>query len=369
MRICLFTPNFIPAVGGTELVTAELAGQFAAKGHEVVVLAQGRPQTFDVAYPVHWFSKPILPRLFPERVGKHLARLHADRGFEVFVANYAHPTGYAALKVGRRAGVPVVIVSHGGDLYRSSNDRRRRHLWKRTVHAYRHADGLIAISPYVGQLIREINPKPRRIELIPNGIDIDALNEPASRPADFDDERPFILCLGNLGPMKGFDDAIAAYGQAREDLGGPALVIVGLGELEASLRAQVRAAGLDGSVIFAGKRTGDDKRWFLQHCCFGLMPSIEEGHPVVGLEFLAVGKPLVCSTNAAFDGMYDDGVNARRVPAQQPQLLAQAMVDMGRADLASMGAESRRRVGSYAWPTIADRYLGFLERVIGERVT
>ena len=167
--------------------------------------------------------------------------------------------------------------------------------------------------------------------------------------------------------MKGFDDAIAAYGQAREDLGGPALVIVGLGELEASLRAQVRAAGLDGSVIFAGKRTGDDKRWFLQHCRFGLMPSIEEGLPLVALEFMASGRPLICTTNASFDGLVEEGQSGHRVPAGQPAELAKALLRMNGADLQSMGAEGRRRVADYDWARIAPRYIEFFEQVCRSR--
>ncbi len=37
------------------------------------------------------------------------------------------------------------------------------------------------------------------------------------------------------------------------------------------------------------------------------MPSHEEGHPLVALEFLAAGKPLICTDNPSFDGMYDHG--------------------------------------------------------------
>src|SRR5688572_5880662 len=155
LRICIFTPNFLPGVGGTEVVTDQLARQFHAMGHHVVVLALARGDTASVRVPyrVEWYRKPILPRLFPERVGKHLATLHAREKFDVFLCNYGVPTGYAAVKLSERMKVPTVIVSHGGDLYRSSKDRRRPHLWKRTLHAYRHADGLIAISAYTEELI------------------------------------------------------------------------------------------------------------------------------------------------------------------------------------------------------------------------
>ena len=348
------------------MVSDELARQFCNKGHLVVVLAQGEPRALDLHYPVRWFGKPVLPRVFPQRVGKALAALHRAQPFDLFLCNCAQPTGYAALRLGRRVGVPTVIVSHGGDWYRESADGNRPHLSKRTVYAYRHADGLIAISHFVEGLIRQINPQPARLELIPNGIDAAALTEPSTRPADFELSRPFALCLGNPGPIKGFGDAIAAYAGARDQLDDLAMVIVASGEPEASLRTQVAAAGLDADVLFAGRRTGNDKRWFLQNCRFGLIGPIEQGHPIVGLEFLAVGKPVVCSTNAAFDGLYDGGVNSLRVPAGDREALAGAIAAMSHGDLTAMGAESRRRGDHYTWPAIADRYLAFLGRVLSE---
>lgn len=368
MRICLFTPVFLPRVGGTQYVTDALAHQFHAKGHHVVVLAQGAPVPLERPYRIEWWPRLTLPHWFTERACRHLIRAHRRESFDVFLVNYARPTGYAAVRLSQRIGVPTVLVSHGGDLYHSSKDRRRPHLWKRTRYAYNYADGLIAISTYINGLIRELNPDPRRIEIIPNGVDVADLRQPAERPADLPVDRPFCLCLGGLSPMKGFDDAIAAYAAARRQLGDLAMLIVGKGRLDAELRRQVADLGLQNDVFFMGIRTGNDKRWLLRHCQFGVMPSIEEGHPIVGLEFLAVGKPVVCSTNGAFDGMYDDGVNAIRIPARDRERLADALVRMAHADLRAMGEHSARRSVRYDWSTIADRYLEFMQQVISEKV-
>lgn len=364
MRICLFTPTFLPKVGGTEVVTDALARRFHAAGHPTTVLAQGSPEPLDVPYPVRWYPKPLGVKWWPERTSRSLRQLHAAENFDVICVNYANPTGYGAVRLGQAVGVPVVVVSHGGDLYRSSRDRTRPRIWSLVQYTYRHADGYIAISPYIEQLIREINPHPDLLEYIPNGIDLVEITAPADRPADYDDDRPFILCLGNLGPMKGFDDAIAAYARRRDELGDTALLVVGSGELGPALQRQAGELGLQEHVRFMGKRVGNDKRWFLQHCRFGVMPSIEEGHPIVGLEFLACGKPLVCTTNAAFDGMYEQGVNAYRVPPRSPQALGDALVTMHRADLAAMGEASRQRALGYSWDAIAQRYLDFFRRVV-----
>lgn len=363
MRICLFTPVFLPAVGGAEVVTSALARQFTAKGHHTVVLARGRPAQLDEPYPVEWFPEPILPRWRPERVGKALLRAHKRHHFDIVACNYAQPTGYAALRAQSTHRLPVVVISHGGDLYHSAKHRRLPHLWRRTVETYLGADGLITISPYIETLIREINPSPPMLELIPNGVDVLEMRQPADRPSDFTDDRPFALCLGNLNPMKGFDDAVAAFGIAHERIEDLALVIVGKGPSEPRLRQLVQMFHLDGRIHFVGQRTGSDKRWFMQNCRFGLMPSIEEGHPIVGLEFLAAGRPVICSTNAAFDGMYDHGINALRVAPNDPEALAQALIQIQQANLPDMGAESAKRAERYEWSAAADHYLKFFDQV------
>ncbi|MBI1371677.1 MAG: glycosyltransferase [Phycisphaera sp.] len=367
MRICLFTPTFLPNVGGAEVVTDALAREFVAAGHHAVVLAKGKPAKVDVPYPVKWFRKPISLRARPTAMGPHIANLHAKEHFDVWCVNYAYPTGYGAIRVKeKRGGPPIVVVSHGGDIYRGTRNRSIPAIWKPTVYSYHHADGLIAISPYIEELVREINPDPPPMQLIPNGIDLDAFRRDVPRPADFRLDRPFCLCLGNLGPMKGFDDAIAAYAAARDSLGDLAMVVVGSGELDADLKAQAKALGVSNDVVFMGRRVGDEKLWFLRESRFGLMPSIEEGHPIVGLEFLAVGTPLICSHNAAFDGMYIDGDNAIRVPARDRAALADAIRRMHAADLDAMGRRSMAIAEDYRWSAIAARYVEFFGRVIAD---
>ena len=369
MRICYFTPVFLPDVGGAEYVTDALAREFVKAGHEVHVLARGKRDCggLGLPYPVTWYPKMRWPHVYPERVLKHLRRLHARERFDVFLVNYGRPTGIAAVRLTKRTGVPTVIVSHGGDLYRESEDRGRPHVFRRTVEAYREADAAIAISPHVEALIREVRPADRPLVCIPNGVDAAAMNAPAARPTDFTDQRPFLLCLGNLTEFKGFDDAVDAFALARPGLGEVTMVLVGQGKMRPVIERKIAEHGLGSHVHLLGQRTGDDKRWLMQHCRYGLMPSIEEGHPIVGLEFMAVGKPVVCSTNPSFDEMFTHGVNSLRVPAREPMVLAEAMRRMESMDFDAMGAVSRGRCGDFAWSAIAERYLEVMRAAIATR--
>lgn len=367
MRICIFTSVFLPDVGGAELAVDALARGYQNLGHDVVVLAQGNPAKLDVPYDVAWVPKPVLPRWYPGRIGKRLIGLHNDRHIDVVHANYTMPVGYAAVKASETAGFPVVIGSQGGDLYHSSKHRKRQHMWSRTEYAVNHAHGLVAISPHMRALMEEINPSPKCVADIPNGVHVKEFSEPAERPSDYTDERPYCLCLGNLGPMKGFDHAIQAFAKVQDRMGDTIMLVVGDGSMREELEALATKHGLMGDrVQFLGQRTGEAKRWLMRHSRFGVMPSIEEGLPLVGAEFLASGKPLLGSTNPSFDELVDES-NGCRVTPKHPQELGELLVKMHESDLDSMGEASLRRAERFDWSRIAEEYVQFFERVIAEQ--
>ncbi len=367
MRICYFTPVFLPDVGGAEVVSARLALGMHRAGHHVHVLTRGRPAPLDVPYPVTWYPKTHLPHWRPERVLKHLRRLHASERFDVFLVNYGRPTGVAAVRLSAETGVPTVLVSHGGDLHPQGEDRARPHVFKRTQEAYRRADACVAISPHVGRFIEEIRGTGRPTFEIPNGIDPDEINTPAPPPHDIDPQQPFALALGNLRPAKGFDTALDALAHAAAALGPLHLYFAGVGNQEPALRAQADALSLTPRVRFLGQRTGPDKHWLIQNCRLGVMPSVEEGHPVVGLEYLAAGKPVACTTLAAFDGMFEHHVNGWRVPPRDAPALARAMTTAYRLPpdrAAEINHTSRARAAAFGWPRITARYLDVLQEAV-----
>jgi glycosyltransferase involved in cell wall biosynthesis len=364
MRIGIFLPHALEDIGGAERATDELARHLIRRGHHVAVLAMGDPKAANAPYPLYRFKKPCFHRYWPTWIARPLVRLHGREHLDVILCAGGEPTGYAAVRAGRKMQVPVVLISHGGDLYRGSFDRRRPRRWARIVYAYRHADALIALSPYLEQLIREVEPDPGLLEEISNGIDADRVATPAICPRDFSDPRPFCLCLGNFWPAKGFSYAIKAFAEVNALLGSLTMLMVGRGQQELACRDQVQRLGLGGRILFLGQRTGNDQRWLLQNCRFGVMPSLEEGHSLVGLEYLAAGKPVVCTDRPFFDRDFVQGVNALRVPPRDATALGWAMVQLNTSDLTAMGQASLARARHMAWPLIVQRYEAFLGKVI-----
>jgi glycosyltransferase involved in cell wall biosynthesis len=101
--------------------------------------------------------------------------------------------------------------------------------------------------------------------------------------------RKFILGVGRLAFVKGFDRLIAAFAEA--DLDDTDLLIVGDGEEGANLACQAFNLGLQDRVIFTGAKT-ELQNYYSQAEIF-VLPSRNEGYPNALVEALSQGCPCI----------------------------------------------------------------------------
>jgi glycosyltransferase involved in cell wall biosynthesis len=151
---------------------------------------------------------------------------------------------------------------------------------------------------------------------------------------------PVILYVGQLIERKGARDLLAAFqsiSQRREDA---QLVLVGYGQLEAALRAQVASAGISGVHFTGHVAIPDLPRYYVTADAF-VLPSHEEVWGLVLNEAAASGLPIIATeaTGAAPD-LIDAGVNGYVVSPGRPDQLADALLAV-LARSPEMGAASR----------------------------
>jgi glycosyltransferase involved in cell wall biosynthesis len=128
-----------------------------------------------------------------------------------------------------------------------------------------------------------------RTVVVPNGVDVDVLTPRPAAPARERlglPDRPTVVCVGRLAEQKGQDLLLAAWGDVLLALPGAQLVLVGDGPQRAALQ------GLAGpGVRFAGAR--EDPTDFYAAADAVVVPSRWEGGPLVPLEAMAMGRPVV----------------------------------------------------------------------------
>ena len=224
-----------------------------------------------------------------------MRRIRREFAFDLIDAHYVYPDGLAAVLLGRYFRCPVVVSARGSDINLFATLPLIRPLLRFTL---RRADRVVAVSGALKEAIAALGIPAERISVIPNGVDAQKFRpvpqadarQALGLPAD----RPVVLSVGGMNPVKGFDLLLRAFrltldGQIRR----PYLVIVGDGAERTALEAQASALDLRGDVRFAGSVPHLELyQWYSAADVFCLA-SRREGWPNVVLEALACGVPVV----------------------------------------------------------------------------
>lgn len=153
------------------------------------------------------------------------------------------------------------------------------------------------------------------------------------------------LVIARLVTKKNIACAIRAYALWRAQGGaGRELRILGSGELEQELRTLAEELGVADGVIFEGFVQTERVSEALSGALCMLLPSWEEQFGLVVIEAMAMGVPVLASSNAgAVDVMIDNGVNGWIVDPRSPVALARAMerLDRDESEWRAMAAAAR----------------------------
>ncbi|HEY3350243.1 MAG TPA: glycosyltransferase [Thermoanaerobaculia bacterium] len=210
----------------------------------------------------------------------------------------------------------------------------------------RRADRVVAASTVDrGRLVAGKYAEPQRIVMIH-----DTIPEPAPSPQDVEAARqaaalppgaPVIGIVARLHPQKGVDVFLEAAAAVRAEFPSAAFVVIGEGELGSELRKTERRLGLEGAIRWLGGRPNLP---FLPLFTVAAIPSRWEGIPLVLLEYMAIGLPIVATR---IDGLADavGPDEAELVPKDDAPALGEAILRLLRdPDLARRrGAAARRR--------------------------
>ena len=164
-----------------------------------------------------------------------------------------------------------------------------------------------------------------------NGIEIDvfqSVGQSENRQrirAEFQIPETALLigAIGRVVWQKGFDCFIRAIPHIAQSLPNSRFMLVGDGALRNDLEARTESLGIQDRVLFTGQRT--DVRDVLAALDIVVVPSLQEGFPVLTLEAMAMEKPIVASE---IDGITEQIVNGKEgllVPPKDPQAIAQAV--------------------------------------------
>ncbi|MFG2938237.1 glycosyltransferase [Streptomyces sp. NPDC048282] len=171
----------------------------------------------------------------------------------------------------------------------------------------------VAVSPTVAERLRRWGVPGPRIEVVPNGIDLERFRfDPAVRQRTrarlgLPQDAHVIGGIGRLAPGKRFDVLIEALARLPADC---RLLLVGGGPEEGALRRAARTAGVAGRVLFAGERPyvsdrahDPDLPSLVAAMDVLASPSAQEAFGLAVVEALAAGLPVLYSSCPAVEDL------------------------------------------------------------------
>ncbi|MFL6575541.1 MAG: glycosyltransferase [Povalibacter sp.] len=205
-----------------------------------------------------------------------------------------------------------------------------------------------------------------KIKVIRCGVDADDL---AVDPQSPDAGSTEFVCVARLSAQKGLPLLIAACERLRDARHQFTLTIIGDGELRSALVADIDRRGLQDHVRLAGICSGREIRENLVRARAFVLPSFAEGLPVVIMEALAQGRPVIATAVAGIPELVDSECGWL-IPAGSEDALVQAMTEALQSsadDLAKKGSVGRSRVRRmHCSTTNANGLLELFSRHIGD---
>ena len=261
-------------------------------------------------------------------------------------AEVVHAHGYKADLYAyfalRAAGVPLVSTCHNW----LDNDRKAYFYGVLDRLILRRYARVVAVSEDIRQRLVKAGTRAEKIRIIRNGIDL--------RPFDcasgvVKDELgwsafPLVGLVGRLSVEKGVDIFLRAAARVVAQVPDARFVVVGDGPDRAKLEALIDEVGIRGSAVMLGRR--NDMPSVFASLDVMVSASRQEGLPIVILEGMASRLPLIATPVGEVPTVIQDGRTGVLVPAEEPELLASAIIDLlqDNAKRERLGVAARRLV-------------------------
>ena len=299
--------------GGAGRIIAALAIAQRRAGHDVVVVADSGRHTGYESYPEYitrlrdagvpfhtvtsTFRRDVALNV---RAVQELTALLGDRAVDIAHTHAAIPTLVARLALSPRGATPLVQTMHGWGIRKTAEQAAT------DITLLGLTDAVVTPSAAARDTLLTLGLRGTPVHVVPYGLE----DAPVRQAPDAADEETFerlrasgqsvALCIGTIGERK--NQALLV--RALASLDGVGAVFIGDGDA-APLTALARELGVASRVHVLGYRA--DASRYLPRADALVLPSRNEGLPIVVLEALRAGVPVVGSSIPEIAEAVDDG--------------------------------------------------------------
>lgn len=371
MRVCFFSAQYLPTIGGVERYTYNLAKRLAAAGHQVLVVTSQKPGLPDretdqsgirvIRLPSYLAMNGRFPFPCPGALEKALADEAIDFGV---IQTRFYPLSLAAGRFCHKRGVPAIVVDHSTGHMPMGNPvlNWAGGLYEHLAAWYllRRVEGFYGVSLAVNRWLGhfKIQAKgclhnavdPRELESLASGKDWrqDLGLAPDTRLVAF---------VGRIIPEKGVEPLARAFASLK--LADARLLVAGEGpQLE-----QLKALDLPGVVYLGAVPYPDVLALLGQADLYCLPTTYAEGFPTTFLEAAACGCPILTTVTGGSGELMPTSQYGFQLPDAQVgtwrRALAQALGDPVWRKEASRLCRANLEA-NFTWDAVAGKLLAIL---------
>ena len=383
MKVIILTRAIYPlhGYGGMEKYYFNLSKSLARLGIKVEVVTTIASSSYRNKYKcVKCIKYVVLPPNFNR---KHLSKYLLYYIFSLNAYNYikkeqfdvVHGTGGLYPYVKYKYRKPVVFQPFGLENIKSKG--LSKFLYYTLSHypnnqIFKLADAIASEGEIQTKEIIQLFGVPKeKIFYLPDGVDLDEIEEyienveVTREDYNFQDADIVLMNVNRLEPNKGVQYLIEALKILNQELN-VKLILVGAGSEEEKIKRLIKHLGLSEKVKHF--KNISDKLMFQLYTLadISVTPTLYEGLPLVVLEAMACGKPIVASNVSEVPQAVKDGINGFLVPPRNPKAIADAVLKIYDKNLfMKMGKASKEIVKNYDWSRIAKMAIRKYEELIG----
>jgi glycosyltransferase involved in cell wall biosynthesis len=330
MRILMVTPHLPPHQAANALLPHLLGEALRSGGHEVRFVTLGdQAQRSDVAR-VRRRAQSLRATRLPQLIEALETTWRATPLVKWADVVHIHSNTWmnqVAAELSAFHRRPYILTHYGTEIWHhDGRDATFRRLNRHAAHVAYYSEALMArgqelavpavaasvIYPPVGDVFQPLPCEARA----------------SIRSRYVPENGPLLLNVKRLHPLADQTTLLEAFARVRAARPDARLLIAGIGEMEAPLKARAAALGLDSTVQFLGLVPNEQVALLQGAADLFVLSSALEATPTVALEALASGTPVVSTDNPGgveLTGIF--GADVKVVPRKEPELLARALLD------------------------------------------
>jgi glycosyltransferase involved in cell wall biosynthesis len=351
---------YSPAVGGSEMIAADICGQLDRSVFDPLILFMYQtpglmPEILSERnVPTCNLNQTRVKRLFGP-----LLSFKALVGLKIDLLHVHHvPLWQNIWQAAKLAKIPVILTEHA-----KYSISRSIKLQEACGKAARKANCFTTVSKDLkNYFVKEIGISEESITVIPNGVDTSRFT-PGPKNGVLQELLPYkfagkvLISIGRLTEAKDQITLLSAMELLKKQGRNIFLIVVGDGELRIPLEKEIAQKDLTHCVYLAGSRS--DVYRLLPGADAFILSSKREGVPMSILEAMAAGLPVIATKVGGIPEVIKDGQNGILVPPEDQNSLANAICrildDPGFA--ANLGSRARTTVEeNYSIQAVTEAY-------------